>query len=90
MIVVQFPNKVTSSFPRDDIVSMEFMKKYIHVAKVMKPALTREAADYISEEYSKLRNQENIQQNNLARVGVKSEIDCVSAHFASNRICIES
>ena len=61
------------SLPRDDIVSMEFMKKYIHVAKVMKPALTREAADYISEEYSKLRNQENIQQNNLARVSVKSE-----------------
>ena len=47
---------------------MAFMKKYIHVAKVMKPALTREAADFISEEYSKLRNQDSIQQNNLARV----------------------
>ncbi|KAK2188881.1 hypothetical protein NP493_117g07014 [Ridgeia piscesae] len=52
---------------KDEIVSMAFMKKYIHVAKVMKPALTREAADFISEEYSKLRNQDNIQQNNLAR-----------------------
>ena len=61
------------------------MKKYIHVAKVMKPALTREAADYISEEYSKLRNQENIQQNNLARVSVKSEIVCrlISLRIAS-------
>ncbi|KAI0207386.1 Zygotic DNA replication licensing factor mcm3 [Lamellibrachia satsuma] len=52
---------------KDEIVSMAFMKKYIHVAKVMKPALTREAADFISEEYSKLRNQDNLQQSNLAR-----------------------
>lgn len=52
---------------KDKIVSMKFMRKYIHVAKDIKPVLTREAADYISEEYSKLRNQENMSQDNIAR-----------------------
>ncbi|XP_064651857.1 zygotic DNA replication licensing factor mcm3-like [Lineus longissimus] len=52
---------------RDKIVSKKFMRKYIHVAKAMKPALTREAADYIADEYSKLRNQDNLQSENMAR-----------------------
>ena len=47
---------------------MKFMRKYIHVAKAMKPGLTREAADFIAEEYSKLRNQDNMQQDSIARV----------------------
>ncbi len=47
---------------------MKFMRKYIHVARDIKPVLTREAADYIADEYSKLRNQENLQQDNIARV----------------------
>ena len=35
------------------------MRKYLNIAKKIVPELTREAADYIAEEYSKLRNQEN-------------------------------
>ena len=35
---------------------MEFIRKYIHVAKLVKPVLTQEASDYISEEYAKLRS----------------------------------
>ncbi|KAL5013643.1 hypothetical protein ScPMuIL_007913 [Solemya velum] len=52
---------------KQKIVSMQFMRKYIHVAKAMKPMLTREAAEYIAEEYSKLRNQDSLQQDNVAR-----------------------
>ena len=53
---------------REKIVSMKFMRKYIHVARDIKPILTREAADYVAEEYAKLRNQENLQQENRFRV----------------------
>ena len=44
------------------------MRKYIHVAKAIKPTLTRQAADFIADEYSKLRNQDNLQSENVARV----------------------
>lgn len=37
------------------IVSVSFMKKYLHIAKAIKPQMTKSAADIISEEYSKLR-----------------------------------
>ena len=40
------------------VVSSAFMRKYIHVARVLKPVLTREACDLISTEYAKLRAQE--------------------------------
>ena len=39
-------------------ISSIFMKKYIHVARAMKPVLTREACDIISTEYAKLRAQD--------------------------------
>jgi len=52
---------------KDRIISMKFMRKYIHVARDLKPALTREAADFIADEYSKLRNQENMQAEGIAR-----------------------
>ncbi|NXR19204.1 MCM3 factor, partial [Cinclus mexicanus] len=42
---------------KEKIVSMEFMRKYIHVAKMIKPVLTEESASYIAEEYSRLRSQ---------------------------------
>jgi len=61
---------------RDRIVSMKFMRKYIHVAKDMKPTLTRSAADFIADEYSKLRNQDNLQQESIARVCVFLWIFC--------------
>ena len=40
------------------IVSSSFMRKYIHVARALKPVLTRDACDVISTEYAKLRAQE--------------------------------
>lgn len=45
---------------KERYVSMAFMKKYIHVAKSIKPRLTKEAADKISKSYSTLRDQENV------------------------------
>ncbi|XP_050404275.1 zygotic DNA replication licensing factor mcm3 [Patella vulgata] len=52
---------------KDRILSMEFMRKYIHVAKALKPSLTREAAELIADEYAKLRNQDNLAQDHIAR-----------------------
>lgn len=51
----------------DKILSVEFMRKYIHFVKILKPALTEEASEIIADEYSKLRS-EDIMDNNVARV----------------------
>lgn len=56
---------------REKIVSMEFMRKYIHVAKMIKPVLTQESASYIAEEYSRLRSQ-NQMNSDIARVSPAS------------------
>ncbi|XP_027896920.1 DNA replication licensing factor MCM3 [Xiphophorus couchianus] len=45
---------------KDKILSKEFMRKYIHVAKIITPVLTEEAANHIAEEYSRLRSQEQL------------------------------
>lgn len=45
---------------QDKVLSMQFMKKYVHVAKLIKPQLTRDACDTISTEYAKLRAQETV------------------------------
>ncbi|XP_029966772.1 DNA replication licensing factor MCM3 [Salarias fasciatus] len=45
---------------RDKVVSKEFMRKYIHIAKSVSPVLTQEAANHIAEEYSRLRSQEQL------------------------------
>ncbi|KAL7647582.1 UNVERIFIED_CONTAM: hypothetical protein RMT77_001182 [Armadillidium vulgare] len=50
----------------DKVVSMRFMRKYIHIAKIIKPTLTKEASEVIAEEYSKLRSQDT-EQTDLAR-----------------------
>ncbi|XP_054266507.1 zygotic DNA replication licensing factor mcm3 [Macrosteles quadrilineatus] len=50
----------------DQILSMKFMRKYIHIAKVLKPVLTEEASDAISEEYSRLRSQD-FMESDVAR-----------------------
>lgn len=52
---------------RDQILSMKFMRKYIHIAKVLKPVLTEEASEVIAEEYSRLRSQDFI-ESDVARV----------------------
>lgn len=43
------------------------MRKYIHIAKVVTPVLTEEAANHIAEEYSRLRSQEQMGAD-IARV----------------------
>lgn len=50
----------------EKVLSMEFMRKYIHVAKIVKPVLTQGAASHIAEEYSRLRSQEQL-TNDVAR-----------------------
>ncbi|XP_067240219.1 DNA replication licensing factor MCM3 [Chanodichthys erythropterus] len=45
---------------KDRVVSKEFMRKYIHVAKALSPVLTQDAANHIAEEYSRLRSQEQL------------------------------
>lgn len=44
------------------------MRKYIHIARCMKPKLTEEASAVIAEEYSKLRS-EDVVESDVARVG---------------------
>lgn len=46
---------------------MEFIRKYIHLAKQVRPVLTQEASDYIAEEYTKLRSHEQM-NSDQARV----------------------
>uniref|UniRef100_A0AAG5D2G4 DNA replication licensing factor MCM3 n=1 Tax=Anopheles atroparvus TaxID=41427 RepID=A0AAG5D2G4_ANOAO len=50
----------------DQILSMEFMRKYIHIAKCLKPKLTDEACAMISNEYSRLRS-EDLMDSDVAR-----------------------
>ncbi|XP_068081318.1 DNA replication licensing factor Mcm3 [Anabrus simplex] len=47
----------------DKIISIKFMRKYIHIAKCMKPVLTEEASEAISEEYSRLRSQDTMESD---------------------------
>lgn len=54
---------------KDQILTMQFMKKYIHIAKCMKPKLTEEASEVIADEYSKLRGQD-MMDTNVARVSL--------------------
>ena len=68
---------------RDKIVSMKFMRKYVHIAKNMKPELTKEACDHIAEEYAKLRSQESMDQNNMAKVRLSK--DFIPWHLSFGR-----
>merc|ERR1712113_585911 len=42
----------------DRMLHLDFVKKYIEVAKCIKPVLTEEACEMIGEEYSRLRSQD--------------------------------
>lgn len=57
----------SGAFYSEKIVSVKFMKKYIHIAKSVKPVLTEEASAAIAEHYAKLRSYEK-NQDDLARV----------------------
>ncbi|KAF7991169.1 hypothetical protein HCN44_002731 [Aphidius gifuensis] len=50
-----------SRLKSDQILSIKFMRKYIHIAKCMKPKLTEEASRTIADEYSRLRSEDNVQ-----------------------------
>jgi DNA replicative helicase MCM subunit Mcm2 (Cdc46/Mcm family) len=47
---------------------MEFMRKYLYIAKCVVPVLTDEAARAIAEEYASLRSMDLV-DNDVARVG---------------------
>ena len=47
------------------------MRKYIHVAKALKPSLTQPACELLAEEYAKLRSHDNMTQDNVAKVGTR-------------------
>ncbi|XP_012526579.1 DNA replication licensing factor Mcm3 [Monomorium pharaonis] len=47
----------------DQILSIQFMRKYIHIARCMKPKLTEEASAVIAEEYSTLRSEDMIESD---------------------------
>ncbi|XKL67199.1 hypothetical protein PGB90_010619 [Kerria lacca] len=51
---------------RDKILTIQFTKKYIHFAKKLKPVLSDEAAEMISDEYSKLRSEDQ-NESDIAR-----------------------
>lgn len=50
----------------EQILSVQFMRKYIHLAKCLKPKLTPEACEVIANEYSRLRSQDE-KDMNMAR-----------------------
>ncbi|XP_023679467.2 MCM3 minichromosome maintenance deficient 3 (S. cerevisiae), like isoform X2 [Paramormyrops kingsleyae] len=55
---------------KEKIVTMEFIKKYIHVAKLVKPVLTQEASDHIAEEYSRLRSHDQVNSDTARTIPV--------------------
>ncbi|XP_031620150.1 DNA replication licensing factor Mcm3 [Contarinia nasturtii] len=50
----------------EQVLSVQFMRKYIHLAKCLKPRLTQEASDVIANEYSRLRSQD-LDDSHMAR-----------------------
>uniref|UniRef100_A0A671MX45 DNA replication licensing factor MCM3 n=1 Tax=Sinocyclocheilus anshuiensis TaxID=1608454 RepID=A0A671MX45_9TELE len=55
---------------KEKVVTMEFIRKYIHVAKLVKPVLTQEASDYIAEEYSRLRSHDQVNSDSARTMPV--------------------
>lgn len=49
------------------LLHLDFVKKYIEVAKCIKPVLTEEACEMIGEEYSRLRSQDFEGGDNVSR-----------------------
>ncbi|XP_062308832.1 MCM3 minichromosome maintenance deficient 3 (S. cerevisiae), like isoform X1 [Osmerus eperlanus] len=55
---------------KDKVVTMEFIRKYIHVAKLVKPVLTQEASDHIAEEYARLRSHDQVNSESARTIPV--------------------
>ncbi|XP_045535196.1 DNA replication licensing factor Mcm3 [Papilio machaon] len=51
---------------KDQILSTRFMRKYIHIARLLRPKLTQDACDVIADEYARLRNQD-MMETDVAR-----------------------
>jgi DNA replication licensing factor MCM3 len=51
---------------KDRLLAPEFVKKYLEIAKCLKPSLTEEACEMIGEEYAKLRSQD-FENSDVAR-----------------------
>jgi len=49
------------------VLNIKFLKKYVQVAKILKPVLSRDAANCIAEEYAKLRSMDQENTSNVAR-----------------------
>ncbi|XP_063387262.1 DNA replication licensing factor Mcm3 [Cydia fagiglandana] len=45
---------------KERILSTKFMRKFLHIARLMKPKLTQEASDAIADEYARLRSQDTM------------------------------
>ncbi|KAH9628094.1 hypothetical protein HF086_018310 [Spodoptera exigua] len=43
---------------KEQYLNTKFMRKFIHISRLMKPKLTQEASDAIADEYARLRNQD--------------------------------
>lgn len=50
----------------EKILSVDFMRKYIHFVSILRPVLTEQASQIISDEYAKLRSEDNM-DNDVAR-----------------------
>lgn len=67
---------------KDQILSTKFMRKFIHIARFIKPKLTQEASDAIADEYAKLRNQD-MMESDVARVSGQSLLFYLRYFFIS-------
>jgi len=52
------------------IISSKFIKKYLYVAKMQSPKLTKEAADAISEEYARLRSVADVTEGSAKTIPI--------------------
>ncbi len=64
----KFDSLLSSSNKKEDrLLSKEFVKKYVMIAKHLKPVLTEKACEILGEEYSRLRSQDWENTQDLAR-----------------------
>lgn len=65
----------------DKILSIKFMRKYIHIAKCMKPTLTEDASNVIAEEFARVRSQDAM-DSDVARVSNPSKFNSMCSFCA--------
>jgi len=66
---------------REQLVHPEFIRKYIHFAKSrIKPVLTQEVCDFIDEEYTKLRQEQEMKALPVTARQLESFIRLATAH----------